>query len=442
MIDKIPPHAIESEKIILGCCMAFKDTSIEVVSELPPEAFYNVQHGVIYNSICRITQDGKVPDMFTVLNDLNGQITDPAELMALTNFVTTDKNIMQHVLMVKEKYILREYIRASDTLSKIAYSDTLDEVVGFIESNLLNISSASYKREPMHVGTIIENIIERINKIKSKQIELAGVPSGFTSLDRVTGGWSNSDLIIIAARPGVGKTAMALQLAMNTSKLKYPVAFFSLEMSSEQLAGRCISSETEYTNIEIRTAKNINVEKLSSGVSELSWLPFFIDDTANISILELRSKLKKLKHLYGIKVAVVDYLQLMKGERGGNREQEISSISRGLKMIAKELEIPIIALAQLNRGIEARKNKAPMLSDLRESGAIEQDADIVIGLNRPAMNDVSNIDIEGYEINTDSLLIMDFLKHRNGPLATVLFSHNKSMTKISEFDEIDNDAFA
>jgi len=279
------------------------------------------------------------------------------------------------------------------------------------------------------IDVILDEVVKNIKKVAESTDELIGVPSGFTTLDRVTSGFNNSDLVILAARPSMGKTALALQFALNAASIGYPTALFSLEMSQEQLAQRYISGVSDYTNVELKTGR-VDIEHVIDSTGKLFGLPLYIDDSASIGVFEMKSKLKKLKHNEGIKFAIVDYLQLMSGVQSGNREQEISSISRGLKMIAKELNIPILALSQLNRSVEATASKKPMLSHLRESGAIEQDADMVIMIYRPAYYKIDSINVGGNEESSEGLMFAGVEKNRNGATCDLAFYHNDSLTKI------------
>jgi replicative DNA helicase len=345
-----------------------------------------------------------------------------------------------HSLIIKEKYLLREYIRISYELQHKAYEEDLSDVMEFAESSLFKLSDFTHSKEAKSLYNLIDDVLDDVEKVMSKEKSLIGIPSGFLSIDRITGGWQPGNLIIIAGRPSMGKTAIALSLASNPASMGYPICLFSLEMSEHELATRFLSGASGYTNVEIRNAE-LNFDKLVNTSGKIASYPIYIDDTPAISLMELRSKVKKMIIRYGVKMIIVDYLQLMKAD-AGNREQEVSIISRGLKAISKEFKIPVIALSQLNRGVEDRADKRPKLSDLRESGAIEQDADIVCFIYRPAYYNMKTIKFDKDEISTDSLMIIDCAKDRNGALFSKAFYHNSSMTVIQEDKfEMNNNPF-
>jgi replicative DNA helicase len=312
----------------------------------------------------------------------------------------------------------------------MAFEESLEEVIEFTESQILNISNFTQNKDPKKIDRCIDELLTEVEKIFKKEKSLVGVPSGFTSIDRITGGWQPGNLIIIAGRPSMGKTAMALTLALNPAKLNYPICLFSLEMSESEISARLLSGASGYSNVEIRNA-DLDFDKLVYSSDQVANLPIYIDDTPALTIFELRSKIKKMIIRYGVKMVIVDYLQLMKQD-AGNREQEVSKISQGLKAIAKEYSIPIIALSQLNRGVEERADKRPRLSDLRESGAIEQDADIVCFIYRPYYYNILSIKIDENPIETKGLLIIDCAKDRNGALFSKCLYHNESLTIITE----------
>jgi replicative DNA helicase len=274
-------------------------------------------------------------------------------------------------------------------------------------------------------------------KIQSKEIKLSGVPSGFTEIDRVTGGWKKGELIIIAARPSIGKSALAAQLALNAATFGENVAVFSLEMSSEEVARRYLSGATGMTNTQLLTGNCLSVEKLFEKTSKFVNLGIYIDDTGAMTLLEVKAKARRLILKYGIRLLIIDYLQLMRGTNTRNREQEVSELSRGLKSVAKELGIPVIVLSQLNRECEARANKKPILSDLRDSGAIEQDADIVLMLSRPAYYGNETININGKVIDTKGVMVVDIAKNRNGGTGDIFLKHNEALTVIADNIDVD-----
>lgn len=431
---KVPPQCIDIEENLLGTCLVYPDVIHEI--KLKPEMFYKDAHQKIFTAILELANKGPV-DLVTVCNRLRDKneiesCGGPVFITKLTNDIYSDQMAVTHSLIIKEKYLRREYIRIGQEIQNRSFDDSFDfsEVVEYAESSLFELSDYTQTTEPVSIDKAIDEVIGEVEKILNKEKSLVGVPSGFTSIDRITGGWQPANLIIIAGRPAMGKTALALTLATNPAKLGYPVCMFSLEMSRGEVATRLLSSATGYTNVEIRNA-NVNIEKLVDGSWSLTPLPVYIDDTPALGLFELRSKVKKLILRSGIKLVIVDYLQLMSAE-AGNREQEISKISRGLKAISKEFNIPVIALSQLNRDVEARVDKRPRLADLRESGAIEQDADIVCFVYRPAVYKMATISLDNEEVSTAGLMIIDGAKDRNGALFSKPVYHNESLTIISE----------
>lgn len=436
--DKPLPQAIEAERAIIATCLCYPDAILNVMSIIKSDMFYDAKNRILYEAILETTKKG-TGDIVSITDYLrkNKQLDDIGgviELSQRTKGVITDAYVENYAYLIKEKYILRQYIFLSDKLSSMSYEEDLDDVVNFAEGELFNISNFTQKKEPLALSRLIDEYLIEIEKIQNKEKKLSGVASGYTQIDRITGGWEPENLIIIAGRPSMGKTAMALSLAKGAAENKFPVGFFSLEMSRRELAGRYLSGLSGKSNIELRSG-NINLDDLSNKSNSLALLPIYIDDTPAINIFELRSKVKKLIIRNSIKLVIVDYLQLMHAE-GGSREQEVSAISRGLKAMAKDLNIPVIALAQLNREVESRGDKKPRLSDLRESGAIEQDADMVCFIYRPFHYGIYNVNINNNSYDTKGLIVFDIAKNRNGALYTVPLYHNESLTIIK--DEKDN----
>ena len=431
---KVPPQAVDIEEALIGTCLLYPDVTSEI--RLKPEMFYKDAHQKIYTVILELALKGVV-DILTVSNRLRDKqelesIGGPVYLSRITSSIYTAQNIEYQSLIIKEKYLKREYIRISTEIQNRSFDDSIDfaDVIEYAETSLFEISDFTQSREPELLGVCVDEVLNEVDRIYNKEKELIGIPSGFTSIDRKTGGWQPGELIIIAGRPSMGKTALALTLSLNPARMNHPVAFFSLEMSRGQLATRYLSGESGYTNIEIRNA-DVNMEKLIHSSLGLIKQQIVIDDTSSIALFELRSKVKKQILKRGIQLVVVDYLQLMTAE-AGNREQEISKISRGLKSIAKEFNIPVIALSQLNRDVEKRADKRPNLSDLRESGAIEQDADIVCFIYRPAHYGISSIKIDRDDISTESMMLIDCAKNRSGPIFSQPLYHNAGFTRITE----------
>jgi replicative DNA helicase len=448
---KLPPQARDFEEAVLGAIMIEEKAIDDVIEFLREDAFYVDAHQRIYKAIKQLYLSEAPIDLLTVTEQLkkNGDLESVGGayyIAQLTNKVGSAANIEYHARIIAQKYIQRMLISSSSDIIKDAYEDSTDvfELLDKAESSLMLISENNAKKSTMDIASIIKKEMEEIDIRINSEEHLNGVPAGFMELDRATGGWQNSDLIIVAARPGMGKTAFTLALARNsTVDHSKPVAFFSLEMSSNQLVQRLISMESEIPAEKIRRG---NLEKhefqqLTSKIDALSKAPLFIDDTPGINIFELRSKCRKLKQKHDISMVIIDYLQLMsgtnEGKSGGNREQEISQISRSLKGLAKELNVPVIALSQLSRATETRSGtKRPILSDLRESGAIEQDADIVIFLFRGEYYGMIT-DEDGMDVKGVAEIII--AKHRNGPLKTVKAKFIDRFAKFADFDEFQKD---
>lgn len=443
-MDKIPPQAIDIEAVVLGTCLLFPDTVNDL--HLKPEMFYKDAHRKIFDAILTVSRKGGV-DIVTVTDHLRNrdQLDQVGGVMALTNItnnVVSSQMIDFHVKILIEKHIKREYIRIAYELQNKAYDNflPLEELIDFSESELFKLSDITQSRDIERLAKAIDDQLLEMQKIINKEKKLTGIPSGFTDLDRATGGWQEDDLIIIASRPSMGKTSLALAIAYNAASMGFASGIFSLEMSTKQLATRYLSRASGYSNVQIRNA-NVNFDLLIEKCHDVAMLPIWIDDTPAISIFELRSKVKKMILRHGVKIIIVDYLQLMKGT-GDNREQEISKISQGLKAIAKEFHIPVIALSQLNRKCEERKDKRPMLSDLRESGAIEQDADVVGLLWRPAYYSIPSVTVDDHEISSSGILFMDVAKNRNGSTGDYVLYHNEALTVIQDQPfELQNEPF-
>jgi replicative DNA helicase len=441
-IEKIPPQAIDCEESVLGICLSYPDAIFE--TKLKPEMFYKDAHRKIFDVILEVAGRG-VCDSITVVNKLRDKneldsVGGPVYIVGLTSKIVSMAQLETHVLIIKEKYLLRKYIELGSQLGNMGFTEDLSDVVEYAESTLFSLSDFTQTREPESLAKCIDEVISEVEKIISKEKSLIGISSGFTEVDRITGGWQGGNLVIIAGRPSMGKTALSLTLSLNCARLGYPVGMFSLEMSKGELSTRYLSSASGYTNVEIRNGK-IDFDKFVSKSNDVALFPIYIDDTPSMGLFEMRSKVKKLIVRHGVKMIIVDYLQLMTAE-AGNREQEVSKISRGLKSIAKEFNVPVIALSQLNRAVEERADKRPRLADLRESGAIEQDADVVCFVFRPGYYNLRTITMDGGEISTEGLMLLDCLKDRNGALFSVPLFHNESMTVIQDTKfEIHNEAF-
>lgn len=447
---KLPPQAVDLEEAILGALMLEKDALTKVIDILHPESFYKDTHKLIFQAIRQLFQKSEPIDILTVTNELKQSghldiVGGPFAITQLTNRVASAANIEFHSRIVLQKHIQRELIRISSETIRDAYEDTSDvfTLLDRAEKNLFEVAQGNIRRNFQAMNEMVSEAYKQIEAAKMHGTGITGVQSGFTQLDRITSGWQKSDLVILAARPGMGKTAFVLSLARNAAiGFNRPIALFSLEMSSVQLVQRMISSETGIPAEKLRkgTLDNHEWQQLTSMTGKLSTAPIYIDDTPSLSVFDLRSKCRRLKQMHDIQMVVIDYLQLMRGDvegKGGNREQEISSISRSLKAIAKELNVPIIALSQLSRAVEARGgSKRPQLSDLRESGAIEQDADMVLFIYRP---EYYGLEYDDENNPTKGMAEIIIAKHRNGALDTVKL---KFVNHLAKFTDPDFDQFS
>ncbi|WP_276501080.1 replicative DNA helicase [Terrimonas pollutisoli] len=453
---KVPPQAKDLEEAVLGAIMLEKNAFDAVIEILKPECFYVDAHQRIFNAMQGLANKSQPIDILTVAEELRSReelemVGGPYYVTKLTNAVVSSANIDAHARIILQKFIQRELIRISGEIIGDAYEDSTDvfDLLDDAENKLFQITNNHLRKDYNSIDTVLVNTIKRIEDLRQRNEDVTGVPSGFTGLDRVTYGWQNTDLIILAARPAVGKTAFALNLARNAAM--HPtkptaVALFSLEMSAGQLVQRILSAESEIWLEKIARGKMEEHEMkqlYARGIQRLSQAPLFIDDTPALNIFELRAKCRRLKNQHKIGMIIIDYLQLMSGTgdgRGTNREQEISNISRNLKGLAKELNVPIIALSQLSRAVEQRGSKegsrVPQLSDLRESGAIEQDADMVMFLYRPEYYDLTQ-SADGENIK--GLTEVKIAKHRNGSLETVKL---KALLHIQKFTNWDEDPYS
>ncbi len=449
---KVPPQAKELEEVVLGAIMLEKSAFDAVVEILKPECFYVEAHQRIYRAMQSLQQKNQPIDILTVVEELKFReeldiVGGAYYVTRLTNSVISSANIEAHSRIILQKFIQRELIRISGEIIGDAYEDSADvfDLLDSAESKLFEITNNHLRKNFDSIDSVLVKTVQRIEDMRNRNEDITGVPSGFHGLDKVTYGWQNTDLIILAARPAVGKTAFALNLARNAAlhpTKSTPVALFSLEMSSAQLVQRILSAESEIWLEKISRGKLEEHEMkqlYAKGIQRLAQAPIFIDDTAALNIFELRAKCRRLKNKYNIGLIIIDYLQLMSGtgDRNSNREQEISRISRDLKGLAKELSVPIIALSQLSREVEKRKdgNKIPQLSDLRESGAIEQDADMVMFLYRPEYYDITAN--EHGESNKGETHVR-IAKHRNGSLENVKL---RAMLHIQKFVDMEEDDF-
>ncbi len=442
-LQRIPPQALDIEEAVLGAIMVEPGADIPALQNLKPDSFYKEAHQKIFKAISKLSEEHKEIDQLTVTQQLAANkdlefVGGAKYVNSLAANVGSAAHLDIHTKILAEKYIKRKLISIAGKIQQKSYDAgaDIDELFEFSQKEIFDLAfeNVSSKVKPMQV--VLKETLDHIEELNKRETNFSGIPSGFTSLDRITSGWQPSDLVIIAARPSMGKTAFVLSMARNMAvDHNIPVAFFSLEMSSQQLATRLIISETGINSEKIRVG-NLSKNEwrvLESKSTPLSDAPVYIDDTAAISLTELRAKCRNLKMQYGIKLIVIDYLQLMTGPTTSNtnREQEVSQISRGLKAIAKELEVPVIALSQLNRAVESRTGKRPQLSDLRESGAIEQDADIVIFIHRPEKYGIE--EIEGTPTNGLAEIII--AKHRNGAVTNINLKFTDYLAKFSQMED-------
>ncbi len=451
---KLPPQAVDLEEAVLGALMLEKNPVNDVIDVLKPESFYKEAHQKIYGAIMDLFAASEPIDILTVTNKLRSKgeldvVGGPYYISQLTNRVASTAHAETHARIIAQKFIMRELIRISGETIRNAYDETTDvfDLLDRAESELYGVAEGNIRKNYDSMSQIMKQALDQIEHAQNREDGISGINSGFAELDRITSGWQRSDMIVLAARPGMGKTAFVLSMARNSAvQFGHPVAVFSLEMSSIQLVNRLIASETEISAEKLRKGnlEPHEYQQLHSRIGELSKAPIFIDDTPALSIFELRAKARRLKQQHNIDLIIIDYLQLMTAgtSKGGNREQEISTISRSIKEIAKELDVPIIALSQLSRSVETRGgDKKPMLSDLRESGAIEQDADIVTFIYRPEYYGITE-DEDGNPTNGTGEIII--AKHRNGSLASVRLKFIAHLAKFANMDTMDysGDPFA
>lgn len=439
-LGKLPPQVREMEEAVLGAIMLEKEAiNVALESSLQPDHFYDDRHKEIYTACLGLFSASEPIDLRTVRNQLAK--TGKLELIGgayfiaeLTSKVSSAANISKHIRVVQEKFMARKLIEVASQIHHDAYEDTTDifDLIEKASNSLYEMDVAkSSQKKILDMVTLMNMTVQNL-QAKSSRGGLTGIASGFTLLDRITSGWQKSDLILVGARPGCGKSSWMLSVARTASK-EHPVAIFSLEMSSIQLGERLISADYEIENDKMRSGLLQDHEwtRIGHDQTKLSSAKMYIDDTPAISIFELRTKCMRLKREVGLEMIIIDYLQLMTGERSGNREQEISSISKGLKGLAKELNIPVIALSQLSRAVETRADKRPMLSDLRESGSLEMDSDLVMFLYRP---EYYKITVDENGMPTAGICEIDVAKHRNGGTGMVKVRFLKFFTKFLDLE--------
>lgn len=449
-LGKVPPQAKDLEEAVLGALMLDSDALSNAIEILRTESFYQTEHQKVFSAIEILFNSAQPVDILTVTNQLrkNGELNEiggAVFVAGLTERVASAANIETHARIIAQKYIQRELIKISAKIMTDAYDETSDvfDLLGEAEKSLYEVSEGNIRKNYDKMSSLIRQALHQIEEVKNKEGGISGVPSGFQDLDKVTSGWQKSDLVILAARPGMGKTAFVLSTARNTAvQFNKPVAVFSLEMSSVQLVNRLIASESGIAAEKLRKGNLEDHEwiQLNQKITQLSEAPIFIDDTPALTIFELRAKCRRLKKQHDVELIIIDYLQLMHAggsQKSGNREQEISTISRSLKSIAKELDVPIIALSQLSRAVETRGgDKRPMLSDLRESGAIEQDADIVCFIYRPEYYGMTEWPNSAPGEDPDCVGQGEIIiaKHRNGSLDNVRLRFIANLAKFTDLD--------
>jgi replicative DNA helicase len=446
-IGKLPPQARELEEAVLGALMLEKD-AYSIVSEiLRPESFYDPTHQLIYGAIQGLAMQQKPVDVLTVVEELKRQGELDAAggavyVAELSEKVASAAHIEYHARIIAQKYLARELISFSSEVSQHAFDETVDvdDLMQETEGRLFEISQRNVKKDVIQINPVIREAMHNIQLAANRKDGMSGLPTGFKELDKLTSGWQNSDLVIIAARPAMGKTAFVLSMAKNIAlDFEQPVAIFSLEMSNVQLVNRLIVNVCQIKGESIKSGRlsEDEWERLDKNHKFLYNAPIYIDDTPSLSVFELRTKARRLVREHKVKVLIIDYLQLMNasGMSFGSREQEVSMISRSLKGLAKELNIPIIALSQLNRGVETRQGtegKRPQLADLRESGAIEQDADIVCFIHRPEYYRITEDERGNSLIGIAEIIVA---KHRNGPTGIASMRFDNEYARFKNLDD-------
>ncbi|WP_019415735.1 replicative DNA helicase [Paenisporosarcina sp. TG20] len=438
MMDRIPPHNQEAEQAVIGAIFLEPQALITAAEILQYEDFYRVAHQKIFQTMISLNDKGKPIDVVTVTEELSSkkELEDVGGLSYLTeiaNSVPTAANIAYYARIVEEKGLLRRLIRVATNIVEDGFTreDEVEALLSEAEKNMMEVANRKNSGDFRHIKDVLVQTYDNIELLHSRKGDITGVPSGFRDLDQITAGFQPNDLIIVAARPSVGKTAFALNVAQNVAtKTDKNVAIFSLEMGADQLVMRMLCAEGNIDAQVLRTGALTAEDwrKLTMAMGSLSNAGIFIDDTAGIRVNEIRSKCRRLKQEYGLGMIMIDYLQLIQGSSNGkeNRQQEVSEISRSLKALAREMQVPVIALSQLSRGVEQRQDKRPMMSDLRDSGSIEQDADIVSFLYRE--------DYYDKESENQNMIEIIIAKQRNGPVGTVTLAFVKEFNKFVNID--------
>lgn len=438
LLDRVPPHNQEAEQSVIGAIFLEPQALITAAEIIMSEDFFRVAHQKIFQTMLRLSDQGKAIDVVTVTEELSAKkeledVGGISYISEIANAVPTAANIGHYAKIVEEKSILRRLIRVATTIVEDGFTreDEVEALLAEAERKMMEVANRKNAGDFQHIKDVLVETYDNIEKLHSRKGDVTGIPTGFRDLDRITAGFQRNDLIIVAARPSVGKTAFALNVAQNVAtKTDENVAIFSLEMGAEQLVMRMICAEGNIDAQVLRTGSLTTEDwrKLTMAMGSLSNAGIFIDDTPGIRVNEIRSKCRRLKQEYGLGMILIDYLQLIQGSGGSqaNRQQEVSEISRSLKGLARELQVPVIALSQLSRGVEQRQDKRPMMSDLRESGSIEQDADIVSFLYRE--------DYYDKETENQNMIEIIIAKQRNGPTGTVTLAFVKEFNKFVNID--------
>lgn len=446
---KIPPQSIEAEQSVLGSILINNDTLVKIIDIITPDDFYREAHRILYRAILDLYEKKEPADLVTVTNYLKEkdelkEVGGASYISELVDMVPTAANVEHYARIIKEKSMLRSTISAAtDIISQgMENPDDVDEFLDKAENLIFQVAEKRARKSFFRIKGLIDEAFERVEKIYNKKTKVVGISTGFTDFDRLTGGLQHGDMIIIAGRPSMGKTSLALNIANHVAADEgMPVAIFSLEMSRDSLAMRMLLSEAKVSWDSIRRGdiSDIDMQKIIQAANNLLDAQIYVDDTPNITTFELRSKARRLQAETGLGLIVVDYLQLMRAQpshgRLESREREISEISRSLKGIAKELNVPVVVLSQLNRAPESRQDKRPLLADLRESGAIEQDADLVCLIYRPEVYEMKTIDVNGKKIPTDGIAEINVAKHRNGPTGKFLLTFLKRYARFEDYIE-------
>ena len=439
--ERVPPQNIEAEQSVLGAMLIKKEAITQAQEHLRPDDFYREAHRIVFETMLELAGDNEAVDLVTLTEALRKKemlekVGGISFITALANYVPTAANIVYHAQIVKEKSELRHLIDAATEIASAAYeaTDDVKDIMDDAEKKILAVAANQTGGAFEPIRNIVIDTVGRVETLYENQGGLTGISTGFRDLDRDTSGLQKSDLILVAARPSMGKTAFTLNIATYAALHGHTVAFFSLEMSKEQLVQRMLCSEGGIDSQRLRTGQleDADWDRLINTADRISKASIYIDDTAGINVMDLRSKARRLKAEHGLDLIVIDYLQLMQGRArssSDNRQQEISEISRSLKALARELDVPVVALSQLSRSVESRTVKKPMLSDLRESGSLEQDADIVMFLYRE--------DYYDQETERKNITEVIIAKHRNGPIGTIELFFQKEFTKFRDLSRME-----